>query len=141
MTKFDTTRLIAWIVSVAAVIGSLYFSEVKGFIPCELCWYQRILMYPLIIVLGVGFYKKDRNVIFYSLPLSVIGIAVSFIHYLHQKTPLFNKVIQCTAGVPCSGQYINLLGFITIPFLALVAFILITALIIYSSKEADRAAD
>lgn len=140
MNRFDTVRLMAWVVSIVAVIGSLYFSEIKGFVPCELCWYQRILMYPLIVILGIGFYKKDQNVKLYVLPLSIIGIALAAVHYLHQKTALFHQVIQCTDGIPCSGQYINWLGFITIPFLSLVAFSLITAFMIYLSKETDQAA-
>lgn len=128
MTRKDTIRLCAWIVSITALIGSLYFSEVKGFIPCEWCWYQRILMYPLVVILGVGFYRKDDNVSFYVLPLSVFGAVFAFFHYLQQKTAWFATAIQCSQGVPCSGEYINWLGFVTIPFMSLTAFTVITVL-------------
>lgn len=138
MNTFDYSRLLAWLTSVFATLGSLYFSEIQGFIPCELCWYQRILMYPLIIILGIGFYKKDRNSAYYVIPLSIIGMGVSLVHYLHQKTDLFKQAIQCTQGVPCSGQYINWLGFMTIPFLAFLAFLMITLFVSYSLKEADQ---
>lgn len=141
MKKADYFRFLAWIVSIAAALGSLYFSEVRGFIPCELCWYQRILMYPLVVILGIGFYKKDKLLPLYALPFSIVGMAVGLLHYLHQKTDFFKQAIQCTQGVPCSGQYINWLSFVTIPFLSLVAFTIITiciVLLIVSEKKADQ---
>jgi len=141
MKKADYIRLFAWIVSLVATLGSLYFSEIRGFIPCELCWYQRILMYPLVVILGIGFYKKDKLLPLYVLPFSIVGMAVGLLHYLHQKTGFFREAIQCTQGVPCSGQYINWLGFITIPFLSMTAFTLITIsiiILINTEKKADQ---
>lgn len=141
MKKADYLRFSAWIVSLVATLGSLYFSEIRGFIPCELCWYQRILMYPLVVILGIGFYKKDRLLPLYVLPFSIVGMAVGLLHYLHQKTDFFKQAIQCTHGVPCSGQYINWLGFITIPFLSLVAFAIITVciiMLIMNERKADH---
>lgn len=119
----------AWAVSAVAMLGSLYFSEIRGFVPCELCWVQRIFMYPLVIILGVANFRRDAAVIYYALPLSVIGGTVSIFHYLIQKVPAFSQVSPCTDGVPCSGEYINWLGFMTIPFLALIAFASITLLL------------
>ncbi|PIC63030.1 disulfide bond formation protein B [Sporosarcina sp. P13] len=116
---------IAWIVSLVAMLGSLYFSEIKGYIPCELCWYQRILMYPLTLILGIGTFQNDSSVKRFVLPLAIIGGSISFMHYLEQKIPGFGGIKPCVSGVPCSAQYINWFGFITIPFLALVAFVLI----------------
>ncbi len=120
----------AWIVALVATAGSLYFSEVRFFIPCALCWYQRVLMYPLVILLGIASYRQDRNVVVYALPLSILGIGVSVFHYLEQKVPGFRPPSICRSGVPCSQEYINWLGFITIPFLALIAFTLITVLLV-----------
>lgn len=114
----------AWLVSIFAVGGSLYFSEIAGFIPCTLCWVQRIFMYPLVIILGIACYKGDRRIAVYTIPLSIIGGSVSIYHYFEQKVGGLPS--PCAAGVPCSGEYINWLGFITIPFLALIAFVLIT---------------
>lgn len=128
--------LIAWIIAILATLGSLYFSEIRGYIPCELCWYQRILMYPLVIILGVGYYLGDQKAKLYGLPLSCIGVILSLFHYLHQKTTLFDRVIRCTEGVPCSGQYTNWFDFITIPFLSFVAFISITLLLLYRNEKA-----
>ncbi|RTE07185.1 disulfide oxidoreductase [Paenibacillus whitsoniae] len=118
-----------WIIAVIALGGSLFFSEVMLFEPCKLCWFQRICMYPLAPLLGVAAYRNDRGIIPYARLLSVVGMCFSLFHYLEQKVPAMSKVLPCTVGVPCSGQYINWLGFITIPFLALVAFALITLLL------------
>lgn len=120
------TRLFAaWIVSLVATAGSLYFSEIAGFIPCTLCWYQRILMYPLPILLGIAFYKNDTSFAIYGMSLASIGLLFSLYHYSLQKVPMMKALESCNVGVPCSGDYINWLGFITIPFLAGSAFLLI----------------
>ncbi|MCM3441351.1 disulfide oxidoreductase (plasmid) [Metabacillus halosaccharovorans] len=121
---------IAWFVSIVATLGSLYFSEIRGFIPCELCWYQRILMYPLTLILGVGTFQNDSTVKKFVLPMSIVGGFVSLMHYLEQKVPGFGGIKPCVNGVPCSAEYINWFGFITIPFLALTAFSIITVLMI-----------
>ncbi len=114
--------LAAWV----AMLGSLYFSEVAGFVPCKLCWIQRILMYPLTAILLVAVLRRDDGVPAYVLPFSLIGIGVSTYHYLLQKTDIFPESTVCAGGVPCSIAYINWLGFITIPFLALTAFVIIS---------------
>ncbi|MBJ6360240.1 disulfide oxidoreductase [Paenibacillus sp. GCM10012307] len=116
----------AWLVAVVATLGSLYFSEIRGFIPCELCWFQRILMYPLSIILGIAAFLDDDKVKKYVLPLSIIGIFVSTYHYMKQKLPWLDAMQPCTKGIPCNTQYINWFGFVTIPFLALTGFVLIT---------------
>lgn len=115
----------AWFVSLVATFGSLYFSEIKGFIPCDLCWFQRIFMYPLVVILGIATFQSDSTVKKFVLPLSIVGSIISFFHYLEQKVPGFGGIKPCVSGVPCSAEYINWLGFITIPFLALIAFTLI----------------
>jgi disulfide bond formation protein DsbB len=130
----DKTQLFmyaAWLVSITATLGSLYFSEVKGFIPCELCWYQRIFMYPLTLILGVATFKNDAALKHIVLPMSIIGAIISVFHYLEQKVPGFGGIKPCASGVPCNSEYINWLGFITIPFLAMTAFTLITILTLF----------
>lgn len=119
----------AWLVAVTATLGSLYFSEIRGFVPCELCWFQRILMYPLSIILGIAAFFEDDKIKKYALPLSIIGMCVSTYHYMKQKLPWLDAIKPCTQGVPCNTQYINWWGFITIPFLALTGFVLITLLL------------
>jgi disulfide bond formation protein DsbB len=127
----------AWLVSVVATLGSLYFSEIRGFIPCDLCWFQRIFMYPLVVILGIGTFQSDISVKKFVLPLSIIGGIISFFHYLEQKVPGFGGIRPCVSGVPCSSEYINWFGFITIPFLALIAFTLITIgmIFLFSKKS------
>ncbi|RMF03823.1 MAG: disulfide bond formation protein B [Chloroflexi bacterium] len=116
---------LAFGVALTATLGSLYYSEVAGFLPCKLCWYQRILMYPLVIVTLVGIFLQDEFLPNYVLPFSISGILLSGYHYLVQVGVLAQP-ISCADSVPCGSRYVNYLGFITIPFMALVAFILIT---------------
>lgn len=128
----------AWIVSLIATFGSLYFSEILGFIPCTLCWYQRIMMYPLIIVLGIASYRNQSDIIPYVLPLSILGGLISLWHYAQQKIPFLGQVIQCKVGVPCNASYINWLGFVTIPLLAFIAFALITVFLLIVRTRAEK---
>ncbi|USG63942.1 disulfide oxidoreductase [Brevibacillus ruminantium] len=121
----------SWVIALIATGGSLFFSEVLKYIPCELCWYQRIFMYPLVILLGIASAKKDYGIIRYTLPLSVIGGMISLYHYAIQKVPSLHELGNACGIVPCNTDYINWLGFITIPFLALIAFVLITVLLIF----------
>lgn len=115
----------AWLVSLVATAGSLYLSEVLHYEPCKLCWFQRIFMYPQVILLGIAAYRQDRNIITYSIPLSAVGAVISVYHYALQKVPFMSELLPCRVGIPCNFDYINWLGFITIPFLALIAAILI----------------
>ena len=132
--------VIALITAWAATLGSLYFSEILHFVPCTLCWYQRILMYPLAIILLVGVIRRDQGIAFYVLPFSILGVLTSSYHYLHQKTDLFSNSTACTSGVPCTATWINWFGIITIPFLALLAFVIITLMmILFLSKEQEEA--
>jgi len=129
---------LSWVVSLIATSGSLFFSEVLKYIPCELCWYQRIFMYPLVILLGVASAKKDYRMSQYGLILSIIGGLISLYHYLIQKVPFLNDLGDACGIIPCNTDYINWFGFITIPFLALIAFCMIgilQAMILRQRKE------
>ncbi|MDQ0165114.1 disulfide oxidoreductase [Bacillus horti] len=119
-------NFLSWMIATIATSGSLFFSEVMRFTPCNLCWYQRILMYPLAIILLIATVKQDRRISSYVLPFSGIGMLMSFYHYLLEKTDLFPSSDAACGLVPCTTEYINWFGFVTIPFLALVAFTLIT---------------
>ncbi|MGG3843873.1 disulfide oxidoreductase [Anoxybacillus kestanbolensis] len=124
---------VAWIVSTVATLGSLYFSEIRGFIPCELCWYQRILMYPIALILGISTFQNDSSSKKFVLPMAILGWFISFYHYLLQKVPGFAEIKPCINGIPCNVEYINWFGFITIPFLALTAFTIIILCMIFVS--------
>ncbi len=121
----------AWVASA----GSLYMSEVLGWIPCLWCWYQRVAMYPLAPLIAVGLLMRDRSLPKYMLTLAVPGILASTYHILLQKVPFFARFESCRVGVPCSVDYLNWLGFITIPMLAWAAF----AIIIVAAVIALRA--
>lgn len=111
------------LVALVATTGSLYFSEAAGLLPCELCWYQRILMYPLVVVLGVAAYEARASVWKTALPLSIPGAAVAAYHTYLQVAPSSGST--CTLG--CGGVDWRGLGIFTIPRLSLTAFVLITA--------------
>ncbi len=135
----ESLLFISWAASVIALFGSLYFSEIRQYEPCTLCWYQRILMYPFVVLLGMAIVRKDYRISIYSMVLSAIGGCISLYHYLIQKVPFFADHAASCGRIPCTGQYINWLGFISIPFLALIAFIIIfvcSFLLWKKSKEA-----
>ncbi len=143
----STSRTGSWALYVAllaawtAMLGSLYFSEVRGYVPCALCWYQRILMYPLTGLIAFGILRRDRHLPFLVLPFSLLGQGVSTYHYLIQKTTIFGGPTACAAGVPCTTVWINWLGFITIPFLAMIAFLIITIAVLvayYSDQPSEE---
>ena len=127
-------RHLALLVATVATGGSLFFSEALGWIPCVLCWYQRILMYPLVVLIAVGILRRDRRLQLYVLPLSLAGIGVSLYHYLLIKTDWLPPP-ACAVGVPCTVDYLNLFGFINIPFMALTAFVLISGLMWLASTD------
>lgn len=117
--------------ALAALLGSLYYSEVAGFIPCTLCWYQRILMYPLTLIILVGIFKQDEYLPNYVLPFSILGMGVSTYHYLIEKGVL-EQSTSCAVGVPCNVSWVNYFGFITIAFMALTAFVMITVIMTFT---------
>ena len=131
----DSSLYLAWLVAIVATIGSLYFSEVRQFVPCALCWFQRVFMYPLALMLGLASLRQDKSVVPYALILSVVGGGFSVYHLLEQNISNFRPPAMCNAGVPCSAKYINWLGFISIPVLALTAFVLITALLLVARRR------
>ncbi len=125
----DLAPWLALIVAATATAGSLTYSEVYGFEPCRLCWYQRIAMYPLVFVLAVGAARRDPALRSYVLPLSITGGAISVYHYLIQTFPSADTG-ACTAGVPCTAKYVNEFGFVSIPFMAFAGFLFISAVLI-----------
>jgi len=107
-------------------MGSLYFSEVSGFTPCTLCWYQRILMYPLAGLLTLGIMRRDPHLPHLVLPFSLVGQGVAVYHFLLQKTPYFGSPSSCGIGVTCATVWLDWFGFMTIPLLAMFGFMAIT---------------
>lgn len=130
----------AFIVALTATAGSLYYSEVRHFTPCTLCWYQRILMYPLVLIILVAIVERDKLLANFVLPFSVIGAFVSTYHYL-VEWEVFGSPTSCEATIPCSYRWVNYFGFISIPFMALVAFLMITVIMIVTKRAYNQAID
>lgn len=116
----------AAIVGLVATLGSLYLSEIAGFEPCVLCWYQRIAMYPLPVIIGIAAFRRDVSVWVYAIPVAVIGFGIAVYHYLIQAFPGLDSG-ACGVGVPCNSRYIELFGFVSIPFMAAAGFLFIIA--------------
>lgn len=129
--KLENGLLAIWVVSLVATLGSLYFSEIRQYTPCEMCWYQRILMYPIVIMTTVAYIQKNARIAVTTAVFACIGGSISLYHYSIQKLDFLQSTAPACGLVPCTGQYINWLGFITIPFLALTAFVIIAAISFY----------
>lgn len=135
----DAPRILAlaWLVTVVATGGSLYLSEGLGLEPCALCWYQRIAMYPLVIVLGVAALRRDDGIWMTALPLCGIGALVSAYHVAVQHMPGI-EITSCSASAPCSVKYLVAYGFVTIPVMAGSAFLLTGALVLLHGMLSRR---
>lgn len=125
---------VAWTIALASMLGSLYFSEIKGFPPCVLCWYQRIVLYPLVLIIPVGIFRRDKNLPFFVLPLTIIGMGISVYHNLLYYKILPESVAPCAAGFSCTTKFIEYFGFVTIPLLSFIALTTITVLMIVYRK-------
>jgi disulfide bond formation protein DsbB len=132
--------LLASAVAITCTLGSLYLSEVANFIPCKLCWYQRIAMYPLAVILPIAAIKRDPKVIRYALPIATIGGAISIYHYLIERFPSWSSSASCDPLAPCTVTWIWQFHFISIPFMALSGFAAIGALLLWAQpiKEEEH---
>lgn len=127
----------AFLISLVATLGSLFFSEVMNFIPCSLCWYQRVFMYPLVYIFFINLLYPDNKVFKYSFPLVISGLLISIYHNLLILKIIPENLSPCVSGIPCNVDYLNWFGFITIPFLSFISFlILFVALLIYKKQKA-----
>jgi len=131
---------LAWLIALIGTITSLVFSEIFHLIPCTLCWYQRLLLYPLVIILAVGIYRRDdKNLLWYALPFSLIGVPIALYHWLLQLAIIPEGIVPCVSGVSCAEKQLAIFGFLTIPALSLIAFTIISlALIIYTKANDHR---
>jgi len=128
----------AWVVAMLATAGSLYFSEIAHYDPCKLCWYQRIAMYPLVIILGIAVFRRDGGIRIYGRALAAIGAVIATYHLALEWIPSLDTG-ACGLGPSCTVVWFRALGFISLPFLALTAFLLIFTLL--SVRGSDIATD
>ncbi len=127
---------IAWVVAAVATLGSLVYSEAIHFLPCRLCWFQRIAMYPMSVILLVGAIRKEAQVRFYALPFALGGLAISIWHYLTQTFPSLEGS-SCDPLNPCSAKYVDMFGFVSIPFMAGAGFTLIAVLLAFYVRASN----
>lgn len=120
---------LAWVMATVATLGSLYYSQIAHFIPCELCWYQRIAMYPLALILAIAAIRRDASVRRYVLPMAVVGAGISAYHYTIQQFPDLS-VTSCSTTVPCTAAWVWKFDFVSIPLMALVSFAVIVAVLL-----------
>lgn len=128
-----------FIISLIATMGSLFYSEIAGYEPCKLCWYQRILMYPQVLILGMALWRKDFGIVAYGFLLSVLGFIVAFYHYLLQLG--IAPDLGCDAvgySVSCAQRFVMNFGYITIPLMAASAFLLMSLLFLVSKKYINQ---
>jgi disulfide bond formation protein DsbB len=138
-TERDWNLLFAcWLIATVSALGSLFFSEVMEFPPCILCWYQRIAVFPLVLILPMGLFPFDANAAKFALPLTVAGLLVAVYHNLLYAGLIPKSIQPCTQGVPCTEKYIELFGFLSIPLLSLLALAAMTALLISVKRRNNR---
>lgn len=119
---------LAFAVAGAATAGSLYYSEIAHFTPCRLCWFQRICMYPLALLLGIAAVRRDRGIRVYAIPLAAIGALISTWHILVERNPTLESG-SCDPANPCSLKWVEQWGYLTIPTMALSGFLAIITIL------------
>lgn len=126
-----------WLLALISTAGSLFLSEVMDYAPCVLCWYQRIPMYALVIVLGVGLQTQDPGVVKYATPLALIGLALATYHCLLYLGFIPKSIQPCGKGVSCADVKLQLWGVVTIPLMSLLVFGAISAGLIFAKRKRD----
>ena len=112
---------LAWVIALVTMLGSLYYSRIEHYIPCELCWYQRICIYPFAVILGIAAVRRDAGIRVYAVPVLAIGAIVAAYHSWIQAYPPVDGTSFCTADAPCTLRYVWEFGFVSLPFMALSA--------------------
>jgi disulfide bond formation protein DsbB len=125
---WDRAIAVGFAIALVATAGSLYYSEIAGFVPCPLCWYQRIAMYPLVVILGIGWLRRDATAAWYALPLAGVGACISAYHVLVERYPSFGEGVSCSAQAPCTVPYFRQFGWVTLAVMALAGFLAVATL-------------
>ncbi|MDZ4202436.1 MAG: disulfide bond formation protein B [Gallionella sp.] len=128
----------AWLVATVSTLGALFLGEVMGYTPCVLCWYQRIAMFPLVLVLAAGLFPFDRRVVRYALPLAVAGWLLAAFHLALVAGWIPESIKPCQQGVPCSEVQVVWFGFVTIPLLSLVSFSIVAGLLLATHFKGEK---
>lgn len=118
----------SFVTALIATLGSLFFGEVLKYPPCTLCWYQRICMYPLVFIFGAAIWSEDRNFLKFSFPISVIGFVIASYHNLLYYGIIPDSITPCSEGVSCTSKQVEIFGFLTIPLMSWISFLIILGL-------------
>ena len=133
-----TPVFLAWLIASVSTLGALFLSQVMDIVPCVLCWYQRIFMFPLVLILAAGLFPFDTRLLRYALPLTVVGWMIALFHVLVVAGIVPENIRPCAQGIPCKDQQIEWFGFLTIPLLSLIAFSLICFLLISTHFKVSK---
>lgn len=128
----------AWLVAATASLGALFMSEIMGFAPCVLCWWQRIFMFPLVLVLALGLFPFDAKALRYALPLAVVGLLVAGFHVLLTVGIIPETLAPCRDGIPCKTLQVEWFGFVTIPLLSFFAFLVLNLLLVTAHLKTPK---
>lgn len=134
----DGALALGGLIAVVATAGSLYFSEVADFVPCRYCWFQRIFMYPLAILLPIAAWRRDLGVRWYVLPLATVGLGLSTYHYLLQRFPDLAGGSSCDVTAPCTAAWVWKWDFVSIPYMAGSGFLLIGLLALATIRHREE---
>lgn len=126
---------VAWLIALLVLIGSLYFSEIKQLPVCPLCWYQRVMLYPLVILLWIGAYHNDAACVRYALAFPALGLLFALYQYAEQMIPHFSSIALCSPAVPCNHIDFIFAGFITLPLLSALASLFILLLLLLARQQ------
>jgi len=129
---------LTWFVASTSTLGSLFFSHVMEFAPCVLCWYQRIFLFPLVLILAAGLFPFDRRVVKFALPLAIAGWLTALYHNLLYTGIIPESIQPCSQGVSCTEDYIELFGLLSIPMLSFLSFSTIAALLIILKRRTSK---
>lgn len=129
-----TCLFAAWIIALAATFGALFIGEVMGQTPCNLCWHQRVFMFPLAVILAVATFREDTGVWRYALPVAVIGGLIAVFHSLLYAGIIPEAIKPCGQGPSCSSADMTILG-LPLPFLSLAAFTAIAVLLVLPNRK------
>ncbi len=133
-----TLVFLAWLTATLATLGALFMSEIMGFEPCVLCWWQRIFMFPLVLILALGMFPFDAKVLRYAMPLAGIGLVVAAFHVLLTIGIIPEALAPCRQGIPCKTVQIEWFGFLTIPLLSFLAFLAVNGLLIAAYRSSSK---
>jgi disulfide bond formation protein DsbB len=128
----------AWLVATVSTLGALFLGEVMGYTPCVLCWYQRIAMFPLVLVLAAGLLPFDLRVVRYALPLALAGWGLALFHLALVAGWIPENIRPCQQGVPCSEVQVVWFGFVNIPLLSVASFSLVVVLLMATHFKGSK---